>query len=136
MSSALGRLTVTNTLVRQRQGKGTPRKASARSRKDKTIMASPLEFRRNKQPVGHQNRAQIPDVGPEPVTPAVWWELKRGDNVSLFVVGEGKQSGLVDAVSADGSVLWLVLTGGRGRRLFLREDVHGITVTPHGLATT
>jgi hypothetical protein len=61
-----------------------------------------------------------------------WGELIPGDNV--LVTGPHPQqryTGTVDAALEDGSVVWLILAEGAGRRLFLESDGHQITVDPN-----
>ena len=66
-------------------------------------------------------------------TPAHWGELCPGDHVRL-VCAKTSHSGIVDAASADGEYLWLVLSGGFGRRLFTRAEVARTYVDPMDLA--
>lgn len=81
--------------------------------------------------LGGPREAAFRPEGNQSRIPAHWSELKRGDIVTLFVSGQGQQSGVVDAVAADAAVLWVVLSGGRGRRLFLQDDVHRTLVQLH-----
>lgn len=58
-----------------------------------------------------------------PVVPD-WRELVEGDSISLVHPDshDDSISGIVDAVSADGSILWLVQKGPAGRRMFHHID--------------
>jgi hypothetical protein len=52
-----------------------------------------------------------------------WRELIAGDTVLLLEPGQGRQyKGTVDAISTDGTLLWLLLDDGDGRKLFHRVD--------------
>ncbi|MCA4134548.1 hypothetical protein [Arthrobacter sp. M4] len=51
-----------------------------------------------------------------------WRELAPGDLVTVVDSHSVLHSGWIDDVTEDGSVLWLVQVGGRGRKMFLRED--------------
>ncbi|HKU35632.1 MAG TPA: hypothetical protein VJP90_08800 [Paenarthrobacter sp.] len=45
-----------------------------------------------------------------------------GDDVFLVMDGAELSSGVVDAVTEDGEMLWLHLGGGAGRRLYIRSE--------------
>lgn len=66
-------------------------------------------------------------------TPAHWGELCPGDHVRL-VCAKTSHSGIVDAASADGEYLWLLLSDGVGRRLFTRAEVAKTYIDPMNLA--
>jgi hypothetical protein len=51
-----------------------------------------------------------------------WAMLTPGEQVFLVNNDEAELSGRVDTVTEDGSVLWLHLADGAGRRLFTRTD--------------
>jgi hypothetical protein len=51
-----------------------------------------------------------------------WDGLAPGDLVSLQGPGRSHIDGLVDDISPDGFFMWLLLTDGGGRRLFLSSD--------------
>jgi hypothetical protein len=72
-----------------------------------------------------QNWGQEPPGEAQPdhaATPAHWGELCPGDHVWV-VCAKSSHSGIVDAASADGEYLWLLLSDGHGRRLFTRAEV-------------
>lgn len=52
----------------------------------------------------------------------VWSSLIHADQVVIFDNGSPIDSGRVDIVASDGSVLWLQADGAARRRLFLRRD--------------
>lgn len=66
-------------------------------------------------------------------TPVHWTELIPGDLV-LLLAGKTSHTGIVDTVSADGELLWLLLSDGTGRRLFTKAEVHRTYVDPIDLA--
>ncbi len=53
---------------------------------------------------------------------ADWRELTRGDSVVLLNPRKEAVGGIVDDVSADGSVIWIQQDDCGGRRLFHRND--------------
>ncbi|MGO4228640.1 hypothetical protein AB4Y72_07185 [Arthrobacter sp. YAF34] len=59
-----------------------------------------------------------------------WRLLRTGDRVSVRLAPGFEASGLVDAVTADHSVVWVDLDGGRGRTLLHCGD--GVEIRPHG----
>jgi hypothetical protein len=62
---------------------------------------------------------------------ANWCELIPGDTVLLLgPLAEERHRGTVDAISADGSVLWLLLEHAGGRKLFHHVDGHQMLVDP------
>ncbi|HJW00037.1 MAG TPA: hypothetical protein VJ617_13185 [Arthrobacter sp.] len=63
---------------------------------------------------------------------ANWSELSPGDTVVLLGTGkpEARTSGEVDAVSVDGSLLWLLQDDCGGRRLFHWSDGYKTLVDP------
>jgi hypothetical protein len=56
----------------------------------------------------------------EPV--ANWATLSAADEVEILRNGRAVASGRVDMRAPDGSVIWLIQDGGRGRALFLQSD--------------
>ena len=58
-----------------------------------------------------------------------WRQLRRGDRVSVRLSPGFETGGFVDAVTADHSVVWVDLDGGRGRTLLHCSD--GVEVRPH-----
>jgi hypothetical protein len=65
------------------------------------------------------------------VEPDQHWRLRRtGDRVSVRLAPGFEASGLVDAVTADHSVVWVDLDGGRDRTLLHCGD--GVEIRPHG----
>ncbi|SFU11656.1 hypothetical protein [Arthrobacter sp. ov118] len=62
-----------------------------------------------------------------------WCELIPGDTVLLTGPDtEQRYAGTVDAVLDDGSLAWIVLANGGGRRLFFHCDGHQMLVDPKG----
>jgi hypothetical protein len=59
-----------------------------------------------------------------------WAELAVGETVLLVSAGTERYTGVVDDVSADGAVIWLVLDDGVGRRLFHQTDGYRTIVDP------
>jgi hypothetical protein len=60
-----------------------------------------------------------------------WCQLIPGDSVVLTGPGRHERyAGQVDAVSADGALVWLVLDNGGERRLFHRVDGHSVLLDP------
>lgn len=53
-----------------------------------------------------------------------WNQLNEGDHVSLRTRDGSTVSGTVDTYSRDGSLLWLQLAGGKGRKLFERTEIN------------
>ncbi|WP_314194278.1 hypothetical protein [uncultured Arthrobacter sp.] len=60
----------------------------------------------------------------EPV--ANWATLSAADEIEIRRNGRTVTAGCVDMRAPDGSVIWLIQDGGRGRALFLQGD--GVTV--------
>jgi hypothetical protein len=58
-----------------------------------------------------------------------WRQLRQGDRVSVRLAPGFETGGLVDAVTADHSVVWVDLDGGRGRTLLHCGD--GVEIRPH-----
>jgi hypothetical protein len=56
----------------------------------------------------------------EPI--ANWATLSPADEVEILRSGRAVASGRVDMRAPDGSVIWLIQDGGRGRALFLQSD--------------
>lgn len=62
---------------------------------------------------------------------ANWGELIPGDTVLLLVPDTEQQyTGTVDAVSEDGTIVWLILKNGGGRRLFYNTDGYQTFLNP------
>jgi hypothetical protein len=59
---------------------------------------------------------------------ADWTALIPGDFVTVLESYTVPHSGWIDAVTEDGTIIWLVLAFGRGRRMFFRRDGDVITV--------
>lgn len=51
-----------------------------------------------------------------------WGDLVGGDRVEVVRVGFPVESGVVDQVMSDGSVVWLWMDDGRGRTMLLAGD--------------
>lgn len=51
-----------------------------------------------------------------------WTRLAPGDQVLMVEKYTPGLSGRVDAVTEDGEILWLHLSNGRGRRIYMRAD--------------
>ena len=51
-----------------------------------------------------------------------WTMLAAGEEVYIVQENAGELSGRVDAVTEDGTILWVHLAGGAGRRLFTRSE--------------
>ena len=63
------------------------------------------------------------------VTPdAHWKSLQQGDRVSVRLAPGYETEGLVDAVTADHTAVWVHLDGGRGRTLLHCSD--GVEILP------
>ncbi|MFJ5699589.1 hypothetical protein [Arthrobacter sp. NPDC093139] len=62
---------------------------------------------------------------------ANWCELIPGDTVLLLgpLAGE-RHRGTIDAISADGTVMWLLLENAGGRKLFHHVDGYQTLVDP------
>ena len=78
-------------------------------------------------------RHRINNTDDQPLRPAEpdrhWRQLRQGDRVSVRLAPGVEASGLVDAVTADHSVVWVDLDGGRGRTLLHCSD--GVEIRPH-----
>jgi hypothetical protein len=62
---------------------------------------------------------------------ANWCELIPGDTVLLLgPVAEQSHRGTVDAILADGTVMWLLLENAGGRKLFHHVDGYQTLVDP------
>jgi hypothetical protein len=59
-----------------------------------------------------------------------WSELAPGETVLLVGAATDRYTGVVDDVAADGSVMWLVLEDGDGRKLFHQDDGFQTIVEP------
>lgn len=51
-----------------------------------------------------------------------WATLALGDDVCILPEDGPEVSGRVDAVTEEGTILWLHLAAGEGRKLFLRSE--------------
>ncbi len=69
---------------------------------------------------------RINKLDEQPLQPAEpdrqWRQLSQGDRVSVQLAPGFETGGLVDAVTADHSVVWVDLDGGRGRTLLHCSD--------------
>jgi len=65
-------------------------------------------------------RAPSPWPPREPV--ANWATLSSADEVEIRRNGRAVAAGCIDMRAPDGSVIWLIQDGGRGRALFLQND--------------
>jgi hypothetical protein len=64
-----------------------------------------------------------------------WRELIPGDSVVLTGPGRHERyAGHVDAVSAEGALVWLLLDNGGERRLFHGVDGHSVLLDPRSAA--
>lgn len=61
-----------------------------------------------------------------------WTILAAGEEVSIVQESGAELSGRVDAVTADGAILWVHLAGGAGRRLFTRSESAYVWRVPAG----
>lgn len=59
---------------------------------------------------------------------AHWQSLQQGDRVSVRLAPGFETEGLVDAVTADHTAVWVNLDGGRGRTLLHCSD--GVEILP------
>jgi hypothetical protein len=57
-----------------------------------------------------------------------WTALIPGDFVTVLESYSVPHSGWIDDVTEDGTIIWLVLAFGRGRRMFFRKDGDIVTV--------
>jgi hypothetical protein len=65
-----------------------------------------------------------------------WTTLTPGEEVYI-VEDDGLEScGRVDAVTGDGSILWLYMNDGAGRRLFMRSDGGLVWLVPANPSVT
>jgi sRNA-binding protein len=56
--------------------------------------------------------------------------LQRGQEVLVKAGTEPLGAGVVDAITEDGSIVWVVFGGTTGRRMFIPEDQARFTVLP------
>lgn len=64
-------------------------------------------------------------------TPAPHWRnLSQGDRVRVLLSPGFETGGLVDAITADHTAVWINLDGGRGRTLLHCSD--GVEILPAG----
>jgi hypothetical protein len=77
-----------------------------------------------------RNRTKnINDMPLRPAAPdAHWKSLQQGDRVSVRLAPGYETGGRVDAVTADRTVVWVDLDGGRGRTLLHCSD--GVEILP------
>ena len=73
---------------------------------------------------GTNTHARSPFPARVPV--ANWATLSPAEEVEIRCNGRTVAAGCVDMRALDGSVIWLIQDGGRGRALFLQGD--GVTV--------
>ncbi|MFJ5695014.1 hypothetical protein ACIP9X_14320 [Arthrobacter sp. NPDC093125] len=61
-----------------------------------------------------------------------WCELTPGDTIVLLGPEKGKAriTGMVDAISADGSLMWLLQDNCAGRRMFHQPDGYKTLLDP------
>lgn len=57
-----------------------------------------------------------------------WQEVSPGHEVSLYKKGQGHFHGRVDDVTPDGSIMWVHLANGWGRRMFVRAEGYHLTI--------
>ena len=90
----------------------------------KTMASSP--------PAGHNTKASANAAHAPFQTCSVsnWSELAPGETVLLVGAATDRYTGVVDDVAADGSVMWLVLEDGDGRKLFHQDDGFQTIVEP------
>lgn len=58
-----------------------------------------------------------------PLTKHAWVELEAGAKVVLVDRAGIRNAGIVDAVAPDGSIIWVLLSNGNERRLFLQSEI-------------
>ncbi|MBP1136325.1 hypothetical protein JOE31_002557 [Arthrobacter sp. PvP023] len=69
------------------------------------------------------SRPSPPQAMTPPLEPAPnWTRLSRNDEIELHKDGKIVASGTVDMMALNGSLLWLLQDGGKGRALFLHDD--------------
>lgn len=51
-----------------------------------------------------------------------WNTLSKGEEVEILANHSSKLHGLIDDFTDDRSVVWVHLSGGRGRRMFHQDD--------------
>ncbi|QOD06182.1 hypothetical protein IDT60_22825 (plasmid) [Pseudarthrobacter sp. BIM B-2242] len=56
--------------------------------------------------------------------------LLRGQEVRVHTRGHDLGTGVVDDLTEDGSIVWVVFGGAEPRRMFLEEDAARYTVLP------
>jgi hypothetical protein len=56
--------------------------------------------------------------------------LWRGQKVHVRMRGQDLGTGVVDDLTDDGSIVWIVFGGAEPRRMFLEEDAARFTVLP------
>ena len=80
--------------------------------------------------VAAPSRAEPQPAGAQTNTKVVsdWTELIPGDFVTVQESYAVPHNGWIDDVTEDGTIIWLVLAFGRGRRMFFREDGDIVTV--------
>ncbi len=59
-----------------------------------------------------------------------WKKLRQGDRVRVQLSPGFDAAGVVDAITADHSAVWVHLDGGRGRTLLHCSD--GVEIVPYG----
>jgi len=74
---------------------------------------------------------QTAEVPLRRATPAPHWKkLRQGDRVRVQLSPGFDAAGVVDAITADHSAVWVHLDGGRGRTLLHCSD--GVEIFPNG----
>lgn len=56
--------------------------------------------------------------------------LRCGQEVRVRCGAEDLGAGIVDAITEDGSIAWVIFSGATGRRMFMAEDQAQFTVLP------
>ena len=85
------------------------------------------------------NRPNRAETSADPVIPfdtvaSVLRRLRKDDQVTLTLFNDTITNGLVDLISINGDVLWVLTPG--GRQMFMQEDVKDLTrLTPQPEST-
>lgn len=61
---------------------------------------------------------------------ADWTTLRPGDLVHLHQGAQRVAAGRIDAITYDGTVLWLQESDGNGRRMYVKHDGFQVRITP------
>lgn len=81
-----------------------------------------------RRPLGSNRGAELRDHSKRPLSPQDgdcvrdWTKLAKGEDVLIFAEDGLELSGRVDAVTRKGEILWLHLSSGAGRKLFIRSE--------------